>query len=412
MMRALVPFALCVPAVVYASPWGFGDPITVAGDTGSPHFHHLDGSGRRHVAASDSAAAIVWEDDHSGAPQVYVTVKPHSAQAFSSKKRLSDGSEAYEPTIAAIGEGRWLAAWEQDGAVAARIIDADGLGPVRLLAGKGSRQVILASDDSGRIAALWAREQQAGQLIEVAELRIEQRAAVPSGPTVPVSLVADHPFQAYPAAAFGRGGRLLVAWEDRRAGHTRLFHTWRDPGRPFAPERQLNQHFAPTDADGANARLGTGVMRVSLAVDNAGTVRAIWLDKRNAKSGYAVWGAVSGDGGRSFGPNQLVQDELGDAVAQWHASVAGGKPGFVAAWDDTREAWADPDESGDVLISWNSGAGWSADLLAPGASGSGYQGSPAVTIDPRGDLHLIWIERNTLSSPTRLRYMRGVLNKP
>jgi hypothetical protein len=149
-------------------------------------------------------------------------------------------------------------------------------------------------------------------------------------------------------------------------------------------------------------------MRVSLAVDGTDRVWGIWLDKRNAKSGYAVWGAASNDGGRTFGTNQLVQDALGDAVAQWHASIAGGKPGFVAAWDDTREEWGNPDEPGDVLVSWNSGAGWSADLLVPGASGDGYQGSPAVTIDPRGDLHLVWIEREGLSSPTRLRYMRGV----
>jgi hypothetical protein len=280
------------------------------------------------------------------------------------------------------------------------------------LAAKGSRQAILASHDSGRIAALWARQQQAGQLIEAAEVRIEQRAAVLKAPAVPVAVVDEHPFQGYPAAAWGAGGRLLVAWEDRRAGHTRLFHTWRDPEQPFAPERQLNQHSAPTAADGEKVRLGTGVMRVSLAVDETGAVRAVWLDKRNAKSGYAVWGAASGDGGRTFGPNQLVQDELGDAVAQWHASIAGGKPGFVAAWDDTREEWANPDEPGDVLISWNSGAGWSADLLVPGASGDGYQGSPALTLDPRGNLHLIWIERDQLSSPTRLRYMRGAFGKP
>lgn len=99
-------------------------------------------------------------------------------------------------------------------------------------------------------------------------------------------------------------------------------------------------------------------------------------------------------------------------VAQWHASVAGGKLGFVATWDDTREVWANPIEPGDVLVSWNFEADWSADLVVPGASGDGYQGTPAVTMDPRGDLHLIWIERDDLSSPSRLRYMRGVFDKP
>jgi hypothetical protein len=63
------------------------------------------------------------------------------------------------------------------------------------------------------------------------------------------------------------------------------------------------------------------------------------------------------------------------------------------------------------LLSWRTDAdtGWSADLVVPGASGEGYQGSPAVTLDPEGDLHLIWIERDDLSSPSRLRYLRGDL---
>jgi hypothetical protein len=35
------------------------------------------------------------------------------------------------------------------------------------------------------------------------------------------------------------------------------------------------------------------------------------------------------------------------------------------------------------------------------------QGSPAIALDPHGDLHLIWDERAALPSPTRLRYLRG-----
>jgi hypothetical protein len=198
-----------------------------------------------------------------------------------------------------------------------------------------------------------------------------------------------------------------VAWEDRRAGNTRLFHSGRSTGQDFDPERQLNEHFEPAGGEREPMGLGSGVMRVALAADGGGTVRAIWLDKRDAKSGYAVWGAISTDGGRTFGPNQVVQDELGAAVPQWHAALAGGKVGFVAAWDDTREGWDGADEPGDLLLSWNTGGGWSPDLVVPGASGEGYQGSPAIALGPDGDLHLIWIGRADLSSPTRLRYLRG-----
>lgn len=168
------------------------------------------------------------------------------------------------------------------------MIDTDGLGPVTVLAGKGSRPVTLASDRSGRIAALWAREQNRGQLIEAADLRLEKRAVALAAPAVEVSPVTGHPFQGYPAAAWGPGGRLLVAWEDRHAGRTRLFHARRESGKVYAPARQLNKHFAPTGSGREAAGLGSRAMRVSLAVDNADTVRAIWLDKRNPNSGYAV----------------------------------------------------------------------------------------------------------------------------
>ena len=32
---------------------------------------------------------------------------------------------------------------------------------------------------------------------------------------------------------------------------------------------------------------------------------------------------------------------------------------------------------------------------------------PLKALDPQGDLHLLWIERDDLSAPSRLRYLRG-----
>jgi hypothetical protein len=320
---------------------------------------------------------------------------------------LSEGDEAYEPALVAIDEGRWVAAWEQDGAIKARLIDASGPGPIAELAPKHSRQVTLASDGTGRLVAVWARGQASGQLIQAAELQIDGRTVAPAGTPVAVAPVEDHPYQAYPSAVWTPDGRLVVAWEDRRAGHTRLLFSTRTRGQDFAAPGQLNAFRQPTSEDGKPVQLGTGAMRVVLASDGKGLVRAVWLDKRNASSGYAVWGAVSDDGGRSFGPNQVVQDEYGADVAQWHAALTGGSSGFVAAWDDPREVWSNPDETGDVVISWNQGGDWSADLVVPGASGDGYQGSPAVALDPKGALHLVWIERADLRSPTSLRYLRA-----
>lgn len=405
-MRAVAVLLLCLPGFACAAPWDFDDPVTVAGVSNVPHFHHLDGAGRRHIAATHDQVAVVWEDDRSGAPQVYLAIKPLRAQAFAPEMQLSDGKEAFEPAVVALGAGRWLAAWEQDGVVVARLVDAQGMGVILPLAGSGSRQVTLAAAGDGRVAAVWARDQGSGQLLEASELRVTGDSLGASA-AVTIAPLAEHAHQGFPAAAWSADGALLIAWEDRRAGHTRLFATRREGVAGVASEVQLNEHFSPAEGGQGMVGLGSGVMRVMLAADASGMVRAIWLDKRNAASGYAVWGAASSDGGRSFGANGIVQDEGGAAVQQWHAALAGGTPGFVAAWDDTREAWSDANESGDVLLSWNFAGDWSSDLLVPGASGDGYQGSPALTLDPRGDVHLLWVERDSLTSPTRLRYLRG-----
>jgi len=406
MTRSLLALLLLLPTAGFAQTWVFDDPVLIAGEDDRPRYHHLDGAGRRHVAVSDSEVAVAWEDDRSGAPQVYAAIKPLQQAPFSVTYQLSDGREAYEPAVVALADGRWLAAWEQDGAVVMRVISAGGLGPVQPLVGQGGRQVTLAGAGDGRIAAVWARALDGRQLVQAVELALDQDRVAPTTEVSAVSPVGESAYQAYPAAAFNRDGDLLVAWEDRRAGHTRLFHSWRASGGTFAGERQLNEHNAPPPGE-EGVGLGSGVMRVMLAVDGAGIVRTVWLDKRNAASGYAVWGAVSRDGGKKFGANHIVQDELGAAVAQWHAALAAGRDGFVAAWDDARESWGNAKETGDVLLSWNNGDAWSADLLVPVASGDGYQGSPALAIDAQGDLHLVWIERPDLESPTRLRYVRG-----
>ncbi|MCB1925076.1 MAG: hypothetical protein KDJ27_15260 [Gammaproteobacteria bacterium] len=403
-MRAMLACLFALPVIATAAPWTFSEPVTVAGD--GDHFHHLDGAGRRHVAAADGAVALVWEDDRSGAPQVYLATKPVDAADFGRIERLSDGTEAYEPAVVGLGGGRWLAAWEQDGGVVARLVTPDGLGEVVALARTGARQVTLAAG-SDRIAAVWARDSAGGQLLETADITVAHDALAVAAPVVPAPTAGEHPYQGFPSAAWAADGALLIAWEDRRAGHTRIFATRRDASGAFASETQLNEHNAPKVDGHEVVGLGSGVMRVMLAADAKGGARAIWLDKRNAASGYAVWGAASDDNGVHYGANQIVQDEQGGAVQQWHAALASGRPGFVAAWDDTREVWSDERETGDVLLSWHAGDHWSEDLLVPGASGSGYQGSPALALDAQGGLHLTWIERDDLTSPSRLRYLQG-----
>ncbi|KAF0168773.1 MAG: hypothetical protein FD158_1210, partial [bacterium] len=142
---------------------------------------------------------------------------------------------------------------------------------------------------------------------------------------------------------------------------------------------------------------GTGAMRPALAAFGA-RLAAVWLDKRDFLSGYDVYAAFSDDGGASYGKDTKAQDSFGDAIAQWHAAVAGNRRGdLVVAFDDER------DSSADVWLTRWTASGWGGDFSPADASGAGRQGDPAIALDDTGHLHLAWIERDAVGT-TRLRY--------
>lgn len=396
--RALLLLGL-LPAVSPAAPWDFGKPIDVAPAPAAGVFHHLESAGRRSLAAGGGWVALAWEDNRSGAPQAYVALKPADAARFDAPRVLSTGKQAFEPAVAALGSGRFVAVWEQDDEVWVRAIGPKVLGPPQRLAGPGANQASVTAHD-GIALAVWSERSAGGHAaIRLARLEMDSpdrplRIAKPR--TVdPAPPKAD---QIYPSVAANAGG-VTVAWEDRRHGHTVLLYT-------HAPLRSL-RFVAPHGLNeqpprrSATYGRGPGAARVGL-VERGGGVAAVWLDKRDFTSGYDVYAALSPDGKR-FGRNEKVQDEFGNAISQWHAAIAADRSGRIAVvWNDDR------DETADLWLSWREGEDWSADEALPGASGPGSQSSPMAAFDDAGNLHLAWIEQADADSPTRLRYMRGV----
>lgn len=405
MIRWLLPI-LWLPMVCHGELWSFGEPVTVTDTSLAPHYHHLDGSGRRHLAAAGDYVALVWEDDRTGSPQVYVAIKKLSDPGFRSTFQLSSGTEAYEPAIASVSNAAWVVAWEQDGEILGSVLTPETqTHPLNLSSGPG-RHVTLATDGTGQISAIWGKRQGHTQRLVVSDLVIRDGSLTVKDEKTITTDNSSH-FQGFPAATYTSRGELFIAWEDRWAGHTRIYSSLRNRSGMFHPAAQLNEHRGPGATESYLENTGTGVMRVSLASGRHGLVEAVWLDKRNPGSGYAVWGGHSQDGGQQFSANVRVQDTMGDAVAQWHASVVAFEDILIAVWDDAREGWSDEKESGDVFLSWRSDGNWSDDLLVPGASGNGYQGSPVIAVDMNGDLHLAWIEKTTLTAPSQLRYLHG-----
>jgi hypothetical protein len=191
---------------------------------------------------------------------------------------------------------------------------------------------------------------------------------------------------------------VVVAWEDRRAGHTQVYAAHSASGGRFAAPRVLN----PLPPSRVPFGKGTGAMRVVLARGEAKQVVAVWLDKRDFAGGYDVYAAFSTDGGRGFGEAHIVQDEFGNNIAQWHAAVAAdGRGGVVAVWDDRR------DETADIWLSWPVENGWSENQAVGVAAGAGEQTHPAIVFDAAGQLHLAWLDRGSPDEPTRVRYALG-----
>ncbi|MHB9102810.1 MAG: hypothetical protein ACYC2E_15030 [Sulfuricella sp.] len=385
---------LALPAA--ASPWEFQPPLAVTRTHGAKVFHHLESAGRKSIAVSAGAVAVVWEDNRSGQPQCYVAVKFAGSDRFGREYRLSQGKEAYEPAIVGLGKGRFAAAWEENGRVWARSLDVRGVGPVIELSGAASQATLAYAPGVGLYAA-WAKR--AGRYSRIMLARIRAGKILQAGPATPVDAVPPADEQLYPSLAVNADGAVAIAWEDRRRGHTLILRSHAPDDKHFAAPNQLN---ASLGGNALGLGRGSGVMRVALASFGKDGVAAVWADKRDFLSGYDIYAGFSQDRGVSFGPNQKVQDSFGDSTPQWHPAVAGNGAGLVAvAWDDDR------DGTPDVWLSWPADPGWGGDLAVPGASGPGIQTDPALALDEAGNLHLVWVEKDEINGPSRIRYVLG-----
>ena len=378
--------------------WIFDSRLGVTGPPSDAVYHHLDGSGRKHIAAGSDSVAVIWEDNRSQAPQIYVSLKSLSQQSFPSPQLVSSGTEAYEPTIDAISDNRFVLAFEQDGAIFARILTAQGLAETARLSKAAASHVGIASF-SDRVYASWRERDKGMWFIKVAAMRVTDanqlviqslRSVEASGLETPVL---------FPAIAINSAG-LCVAWEDRRAGHTRLlFSHSGDAGQSFSEPQSLNEYLSNRN----EYDRGNGVTRVSLASFGLDEIVAAWMDKRRGGIGYGIFAALGADGGENFGPNEKVHGAEGDIQPHYNPATAGNLAGdFVVAWDDFRRG------DSDLWISaYNEDLEWTHDHAPPIASGSGEQSHPSIALDEQRNLHLLWIERGQQDGPSRLWYSLG-----
>ncbi|MFP3874182.1 MAG: hypothetical protein ACLFV1_06970 [Thiohalophilus sp.] len=400
----LAAYALATPAA--AQPWEFGKPVAVTEVQGEGIFHHLESAGRRNIAVAGDSVAISWEDNRKETPAIYLAHKPRDGDAFSQAVRISGEDEAYEPSLTALEGKRFAIAWEEAERVHLRLGDGKQLGPVLTLDARQAGQASLTADGD-RLLLVYAAADPNSR-----HRRIYLQQFEADG----LTLQADEPCgvdpeplrqaQLYPTVS-KLPERTVVAWEDRRHGHTIIMAAEnRQSGRcRFDKPQRISEPLpGPRPPYGE----GHGVTRVAMDAYGKQHLLAAWADKRDFREGYDIYAShYPADGDALFGPNQKVQDPFGGVAQQWHPSVAGTPGGrLVVAWDDDR------DDQTNIMLSWYRDGQWSDDLSVPGANGSAIQNHPSVTLDDHGHLHLAWVEREFVGGPTRLRYLFGKATSP
>ena len=385
-MKLIGIYVLLLCACTSSLAQNFSKPITVVkGQQGV--FHHFEASGRTSMAIANGTLGIVWEDNSSGTPQVYVAFKTKEKASFSKPLQISSNTPAYEPTISAIND-TFIIGWEASSQLWLRTVNSKKqVGALVLISHSPARQLSLIKATQQHVVAAWSEKDKKGYQIRVAELSLNN-GIIKINNNRAVDRSVDRKGQLYPSVAVTEQG-MVVGWEDRRHGATRIYTAFAPTGKVFESYQLLNDfHYAQNPKYGR----GTGSMRVVLSNDLKSRVMAIWLDKRDFVQGYDVYAAYSDDGGRSFGKDEKVQDELGNDIPQWHATVAISAGGsVVAAWDDTR------DETSDIWFSTRENKKWSDDDVWPEGSGDGAQTLPALLFEAE-ILHVAWLERKNNQS--------------
>lgn len=391
--------ALCCCAWQTATgAWDFGEKIAVTTSAGDRIFHHAYSAGRRNVAVGDNHVAVTWEDNRAGNPAVFIAFKAMGERRFSREYQLSDvRADAYEPAVSALSGDRFVVVYEQNGFVHAVLTDPHGTGtPQRIGKGHGT-QATLATRDARTALVAWSDSQPNGNSrIQTCIVTAEDSArGLTIGRAQPLEREPPPAEQLYPALALSAQG-FVVAWEDRRHGHTRIVASAAAAGAFTAP-REINEYLSGRSVYDK----GSGATRVVLSSTGRRTV-AVWMDKREGGKGYSLYAAWSDDGGRRFGSNQPVHDAFGQSVGQVNPAVASNRAGeTVVVWDDPRI------DDADIWLATPVAGGWSENFQVPPASGEGEQSNASLAVDRHGNVHLVWIERAALRAPTSLWYSLG-----
>jgi hypothetical protein len=345
---------------------------------------------------TDGRLAVVWQDDRDGVPGIWFNASTDAGATWMPADIALDLGEvgAFAPDIACSGDTIYVV-WEdeRDGDLRYRNIyvnvssdggrtwleedvriDGDLEGEAMSLAPR-----VVAAGDSAYVA--WFDNRDGAYDIYVQATR-DSGASWLEAPTRVDTDDAGEAYSAWPRLAADDEGRVVVTWEDSRAGASDIYaNVSTDGGASFGDE--------DARLDGGEEGGASNSFLPSLAMAG-GHAYVVWHDERNGDK-RDVFLNTSSDGGESWRdePRRVESDAEGQSDAI--------NPVVAAVGDRVHIAWQD-DRSGGYDIyhrySRDNGGEWAGEEVRMDRDAGGESQSFEPTLFLQGDTVLVgWEDR-------------------
>jgi hypothetical protein len=251
----------------------------------------------------------------------------------------------------------------------------------------------VALDERGAAAVAWV--DQASRDVFFRKFSADGK---PAGARVNVSRTPKV-FSWLPRIAIDPKGRIYVLWQEiifsggGKHGGDILFARSEDDGATFSAP--LNLSSSP--AGDGKGRISKDVWdngSLDLAVGGDGTIYAAWTEYEGA-----LWLSRSTDGGRTFSKPLRIEDAKPTRA-----------PALAVSKDALYLAWAVGDElRADIRVARSTDRGASFGKPVIVERSDGYSDAPKLAVDARGVLHVVWeeAEHGRLGNLHQVRYSRS-----
>ncbi len=215
-------------------------------------------------------------------------------------------------------------------------------------------------------------------------------------------------------------GNAFIAWagytrRDGAKGRVNLYISRSEDRGKTWTSALMDSSGAPPDCASYRCERGFLGAQITMTLDSAGTLYALWNSGKTDKAPERIYFASSTTAGNTWSAKKSVSAAASGVEHAFPAIVAGDADDVRIAWMDTRHA---PLWNTYYRISTNGGASWSAESKAssyvPGYPYIRLKGFSfpfgdyfGIAIDETGNTHLVWGEGRDFRSPGSIWHSSG-----